>query len=388
MSQMITAKTALAGDDGGDALAAQLSVADPRLICVWASTLQPLGPLLASLQRHFPEACVVGSSTAGEFTGAGDTNGQAVACAIGGDFVVEAGIGTGLRENSEKAVADALRPLRQQVPGYKHRAALLLFDGLAGVGEEATLQAAMLLGEDIKVAGAAAGDDWAIRETLVGTGTVAAANAAVLCLIHSKKPLGLGVRHGHEPFTETFTVTKSAGSVVFELDGQPAWDRYIELTRDEAMSSGHDDPAMLTTAQGQLEHFSRYSAAVRTGTEWRNRTPLMKNDDGSLSFTCGIAEGTVLRVLRSDAEHQIASARRAAKDALAALDGPAAGALVFDCVCRKVLLGERFRETAQAIAEELAAPLAGFKSYGEVALQVGDFSGFHNATTVVLAFPE
>jgi methyl-accepting chemotaxis protein len=92
--------------------------------------------------------------------------------------------------------------------------------------------------------------------------------------------------------------------------------------------------------------------------------------------------------LRSDADRQVKSARRAAVDALKALDGPAAGALVFDCVCRKVLLGSRFRETTQAIAEELSAPLAGFESYGEVALQAGDFSGFHNATTVVLVFPE
>jgi methyl-accepting chemotaxis protein len=388
MSQMITAKTELGGDAGADALAAEFSGLDPRLICVWASTQQPLGPLLAAMQRRFPHACVVGASTAGEFTSVGDTNGHAVACALGGDFVVEAGLGTGLRENSEAAITTALSSLQQHVTGYEHRAAILLFDGLAGVGEEATLQAAMLLGDDVKVAGAAAGDDWAIKEALVGTGTSTAADAAVVCLIHSKKPLGLGVRHGHEPFTQPFTVTKSAGSVVFELDGKPAWTRYVELTRDEAMRAGHPDPATLTSPQTQLEHFSRYSAAMRTGAEWRNRTPLVKHDDGSLSFTCGIAEGTVLTVLKSDAEHQVNSARRAASEALAALNGPAAGALVFDCVCRKVLLGERFGETAQAIAEELRAPLAGFKSYGEVALQAGDFSGFHNATTVVLVFPE
>lgn len=390
MSKMATSTTALEGTAGAAALAAQLSQAgaDPRLVCVWASTKQPLGPLLAALQAHFPAACVVGASTAGEFTGVGDTSGHAVACAISGDFIVEAGLGTGLRENSEKAIVDALGGLTKQTPGYGHRAAILLFDGLAGVGEEATLQASMLLGDDVKVAGAAAGDDWAVKETLVGTGTATAKNAVVVCLIHSKKPLGVGVRHGHEPFTQPFEVTKSKGSVVFELDGKPAWDRYVELTRDEAIRSGHPDPATLTSPTAQLEHFSRYSPAVRTGAEWRNRTPLVKHPDGSLSFTCGIAEGTFLTVLKSDGDHQVQSARRAARDALADLKGPAAGALVFDCVCRKVLLGDRFGETARAIAEELKAPLAGFESYGEVSLQAGDFSGFHNATTVVLAFPE
>jgi methyl-accepting chemotaxis protein len=33
-------------------------------------------------------------------------------------------------------------------------------------------------------------------------------------------------------------------------------------------------------------------------------------------------------------------------------------------------------------------PVAGFETYGEIALDVGDMSGFHNTTTVVLAFPE
>jgi methyl-accepting chemotaxis protein len=33
------------------------------------------------------------------------------------------------------------------------------------------------------------------------------------------------------------------------------------------------------------------------------------------------------------------------------------------------------------------APLSGFETYGEVALHDGSLSGFHNTTSVVLAFP-
>jgi methyl-accepting chemotaxis protein len=41
------------------------------------------------------------------------------------------------------------------------------------------------------------------------------------------------------------------------------------------------------------------------------------------------------------------------------------------------------------MSEELGgAVLAGFETYGEIALDVGDMSGFHNTTSVVLAFPE
>ena len=41
------------------------------------------------------------------------------------------------------------------------------------------------------------------------------------------------------------------------------------------------------------------------------------------------------------------------------------------------------------MSEELGfAALAGFETYGEIALDVGEMSGFHNTTSVVLAFPE
>ena len=66
-----------------------------------------------------------------------------------------------------------------------------------------------------------------------------------------------------------------------------------------------------------------------------------------------------------------------------------AGAIVFDCICRNLILGDRFGDAVRGISEELGGvPLAGFETYGEIALDAGDLSGFHNTTTVVLAFPQ
>lgn len=64
-----------------------------------------------------------------------------------------------------------------------------------------------------------------------------------------------------------------------------------------------------------------------------------------------------------------------------------AGAVVFDCICRNLILGDAFQSAVSAMHEELGgAPLAGFETYGEIALDAGDMSGFHNTTSVVLAF--
>ena len=86
---------------------------------------------------------------------------------------------------------------------------------------------------------------------------------------------------------------------------------------------------------------------------------------------------------------QIESAREAARRANAKLGGrPAAGAVVFDCICRNLILQAEFGSAVRAMVEELGgAPLAGFETYGEIALDAGDMSGFHNTTSVVLAFP-
>lgn len=54
-----------------------------------------------------------------------------------------------------------------------------------------------------------------------------------------------------------------------------------------------------------------------------------------------------------------------------------------------MILKDDFKTAIAGIHTELGqVPLAGFETYGEIALDAGDLSGFHNTTTVVLAFPK
>ena len=68
--------------------------------------------------------------------------------------------------------------------------------------------------------------------------------------------------------------------------------------------------------------------------------------------------------------------------------GRAAGAVVFDCVCRDMMLRGAFMSAVRGVSEELGdAPLAGCETFGEIARREGEATGFHNTTSVVLAFP-
>src|SRR5579883_3024309 len=210
----------------------------PVLLVLFASTAQPLEALAPIVAREFPAATLVGASTAGEFTEEHDAKKAATLFALAGDYRVFAQVGTGLKANPERAIGQALEGLPRTLHGYPHRTALLLLDPLAGNGEEATLLAASQLGEGIRLAGGAAGDDLAMKATHVACGGRAASDAVVIAVIFSKRPLGVGVCHGHEPLSAPLRVTRAAGNVVQEIEGRPAWDVWLEKTRERATAAG------------------------------------------------------------------------------------------------------------------------------------------------------
>jgi methyl-accepting chemotaxis protein len=385
--------------DVGRALAGQISAQlggrTPALVTLFPSPDYPLAEVMAAFRAALPATptgvaapVVLGATTAGEFTQTGDATGSVSAFAVAGDFRVFGGVGRPLRKNVEQAVTQALADIPQEQEGYPYRTAVLFIDGLVGVGEEATLTAAALLGPGVRLCGGCAADDWRLQATAVGCDGTVSGDALAIAILFSKQPLGIGVFHGHQPLSEAMTITRASENVVHEIDGRPAWDVFVEKTRTRALQDGID-PDKLTTDSDILQYFLKYETGIKTGPEFRIRMPLIRNEDKSLGFVCGMPEGTPIHFMASDPQKQIESARAAAQRARAQLAGQAiAGALVVDCGCRKLILKDRFSEAVQAIAAELGdVPIAGFESYGEIALNDDDFSGFHNTTTVLLAFP-
>jgi methyl-accepting chemotaxis protein len=373
--------------EGHAALHKMLDGAQPSLIMAFASTKQPLPEVLAGIAEQNPGALVLGCSTAGEFTENGDAKGSTSLFAVSGDIKAFAGFAGNLSKDPEAAVRAAAASLPKSVDGYPHRTAIVLLDALAGVSEETTLLVADALGGEVRLAGGAAGDDLAMKSPLVGVGKQTGSDALALAVLFTKTPLGVGVCHGHRTLSKPLKVTKSKGAVVHEIEGRPAWDVWQEQTKDAAKARGLDVHALPPDQVGA--YLLQFEAGLDDGSKGQKiRAPLSKGDDGSLNFACGIPEGAVVRITESDAPSQIDSARVAAQRARAQLgSSKVVGALVFDCICRNLILGDKFGDAVRGIRDELGGvPLAGFESYGEVALDAGDMSGFHNTTTVVLAF--
>jgi len=286
-------------------LMSRLGGQQPAVVLVFASTAQPLDELLPILAKRFP--VVLGSSTAGEFTQDGDTKGAVAAIAIAGDYKVFAGIGTHIKEDPERAVQAALEGQPRDLLGYPHRTALLLLDPLSGNGEEVALHVSSALGIEEPLAGGAAGDDLKMTQTKVGCGAVVESDALVVAQIFSREPLGIGVCHGHKPLSAPMKVTRATGGTVHEIDGRPAWDVWLEATRDRAKASG------ISPTDGEGAYLLRFEAGLANGAEYKIRAPLSRTADGSINFAAAIPEGSVFRITYSDGESQISSAKLAAR---------------------------------------------------------------------------
>lgn len=365
----------------------QLGGESPQLVMLFASTKQPLSEIGPAIAREFGGSVLLGCSSAGEFVEEDEKAGSASIFAVSGDFKVFAAMGTGLSTDLFAAVGSAVEALPQKVEGYDHQTAIILLDGLFGGGEEATLIAASMLGEGVPLAGGAAGDDLNMKQTFVAFGSQVENDALVIAKVFSKAPLGVGVAHGHVPLSSKgLRVTKAEGNIVYEIEGRRAWDVWVEETRERTKAAGIDPESL----QGNdvIHYLGLYEGGLEVGEEYKVRVPLTKGENGALIFACGIPTDTVLHIMESDGERQVQSAKKAAQRAKKNLgESRPAGAVVFDCTCRKLLLGSNFGTAVRTIAKELDGPLAGFEAYGEIALNIGDLSGYHNTTTVVLAFP-
>jgi hypothetical protein len=90
-----------------------------------------------------------------------------------------------------------------------------------------------------------------------------------------------------------------------------------------------------------------------------------------------------VRVVAADPDRLIEAARRLSKEVT---QNASNGALVFDCSCRRKLLGTRYGEQVAAFSGGKSMPYVGFASYGELAKTTGSLQGFHNTTAVMAAF--
>lgn len=382
-----------AGRKAAQKASGKLGRAAVDLCIVFSSSRYEYEAVLKGVNEVTGNAPLIGCSTAGEFTEEAVEKGS-VACALisSDNHKFFTGIGKGLRRDEIDCIKQASKDFPATIEDYPYFSYILCEDGLSGKGEETALAMLSVLGANMKFAGGSAGDDLKMESTYSFCGSTILDDAVSLALIASKKPLAISVHHGHSPISPPLTVTRAKDNIVYEIDGKSAFSVWKEYAREDAKNALGIDVDSLKKESGEMANFfTRYEAGLYCGgTSYKIRWPGSTPDTtGPLVFGTAIPEGTVLRVMSSPKENQVISARRSAEKIIENLRGrKLAGVIVFDCVVRAVILQDEFKKAMESIKDVLNVPFIGFETYGEFAMEMGQMTGYHNTTTVIMAIPE
>ncbi|MGA3120144.1 MAG: FIST N-terminal domain-containing protein [Polyangiaceae bacterium] len=362
-----------------------LGGAKPNFGFLFASPDLALADLLA-IAREITQAEIVGCTSAGEITEAGLIHGGVAIMLVASDATIDMRFATGLKSDPEKVARELssnLAAAKKAAAAHERRSltTVLLTDGLAGTGERLVNELyERRVQSGTQIVGGAAGDEGRFAATWVGSGAGASSDSAVALHIFSESPWGIGVDHGLRPTTKQMRVTMAEGNVVHEIDGQPAFAAYQRhaAARNVRLTPENASPYLIANELG-VHFFERIGRA---------RAPLSVGPNGSLVCAAEVPKGSMVSILDGEPDSMILAAQAAAKAARASVHGPVAGVLLFDCVCRGMILKDAFRLEVEAIRTTFpGAPIAGLLTYGEIARSHDRLNGWNNATAVVVAIP-
>lgn len=336
------------------------------------------------LSARFPRARVVTGSTGGEIRGTSALDGTVVATALAFEDARVEVVSNRIETGSDAAASSLLagRRVAAALPREGLRHVLVLSDGVHVNGSGLARGLAAALPPGVAVTGGLAGDGERFVETLVGAdGPPAPRTIAAVGLYGARLRIGMGSLGGWEMFGPDRLVTRSAGNVLFELDGQPALDLYRRYLGPQAAA---------LPASALLFPLSLHAADGGSGVV---RTILGVDEaEGSLRFAGDVPEGMYARLMKTNADRLIDGASGAAHAAYESLGRrPPELALLISCVGRKLVLRHRLEEELESVREVFGprTVLAGFYSYGEISpLTPEARCEVHNQTMTITTISE
>ncbi|MEO0031581.1 MAG: hypothetical protein RIS94_1339 [Pseudomonadota bacterium] len=323
---------------------------------VFCSNTFDRGALARELAAALPRVPLYGCTSAGELTDRGyDTHSVVLIGFPAGVFAMTSLRFDDLDRFDPQAAQGAIRQMvaeqRMEHSGHGsvHQVALFLVDGLSHREELLTMTAQHALG-DIQLIGGSSGDGLSFTNTSILHEGRFHADAAVILLLTSRRPLHVFCTNFYRPGPAKMVVTEADAEsrTVFEINAAPAAEEYQRLTGSGVQTL-------------DAHFFAAHPPIVRTGGQFHVRSIQSANPDGSLTFYCAIDTGVVLSI--GEPVDRIA-AMNALFAEIERKVGTIDQIIGFDCVLNR--LDAEDRQQARAVSDlYVQRGVFGFNTYGE-----------------------
>jgi hypothetical protein len=228
-----------AGKEAATKALGKFSGTKPDFGLVFCSSAFNYEDVLKGIRSVSGTTPIIGCSSASEFTEEAVTKDSVVCAFIASEnHKFYSAIAKDLAKDPMVALENVASSFPPDSAEYPHRSAIMLIDALSGKGEDVCAASILALGPTTRSAGGAAADNLTFDNCKVFHNDRAQADSVALCLMTSKKPVAIGVRHGHLAISNPLLLTKTKDNVVYEIDGKPAFEVWKEQTRNKAETKG------------------------------------------------------------------------------------------------------------------------------------------------------
>lgn len=357
------------------------SLKKAQLVLVFGGTEVLLSKKDFNLIRDaYPQAQLMGCSTAGEISGTSVMDGSLVITAVEFEKTVVKSSTVKVTHALESYVIG--QTLSAGLPKEELVHVFVLSDGLNVNGSDLVKGITSNLPGHVAVTGGLSGDGDRFKQTLiVHDDAVESKVVTALGFYGRELNVGFGTLGGWDPFGPERVITRSKENVLYELDGHSAlglYKKYLGEHAKDLPASALLYPLCLTLKNSQ-------DAVVRT-------ILAVNEDDQSMTFAGDVPEGGIVRLMKANFDRLIDGAIGAAENAKASLpDKSAQLAILISCVGRKLILKQRVEEEVEGVREVLGKDtlLTGFYSYGEISPFTKNFKcELHNQTMTITVFSE